>query len=149
MPSIRQFCTFTCWKYIRICMFKCWKYVSIVHFSACKNVSKCTFYRTTFYVKYIQINMRPRCKVSRGWSSGIVRCFGRFFHLVGMSLNKAWQCLFLNSLILLLWLLLFLMTILLPLCKALWITMVYEMCYINKLALQNYVRKCFYLLNFP
>ncbi len=47
MSSIRQFCTF-----------KCWKYISIVRFIACKNISKCTLYRTTFYVKYIQIIMR-------------------------------------------------------------------------------------------
>ncbi len=45
-------------------LFRCWKYVSIVRFSACKNVSKCTFYRTTFYVKYIWIIMRPRCYVN-------------------------------------------------------------------------------------
>ncbi len=45
---------------IRIYTFRCWKYVSIVRFSACKNVSKCTFYRTTFYVKYIRIIMRSR-----------------------------------------------------------------------------------------
>ncbi len=42
-------------------MFKYWKYVNIVRFSACKNASKCTFYRTTFYVKYIRIIMRSRC----------------------------------------------------------------------------------------
>ncbi len=52
--------TFKCWKYVSIYTFRCWKYVSIVRFSACKNVSKCTFYRTTFYVKYIRIIMRSR-----------------------------------------------------------------------------------------
>ncbi len=41
-------------------MFRCWKYVSIVRFSACKNVSKCKFYRTTFYVKCIRIIIRSR-----------------------------------------------------------------------------------------
>ncbi len=63
MSSIRQFSTFKYWKYVSICTFniRCWKYVSIVRFSACKNISKCTFYRTTFYVKYIWIIMRSRC----------------------------------------------------------------------------------------
>ncbi len=60
MSSIRQFCTFKCWKYVSICTFRCWKYVSFVRFSACKNVNKCTFYRTTFYVKYIRIIMTSR-----------------------------------------------------------------------------------------
>ncbi len=46
MSLIRQFCTF------KFC-----KYTSIVCFCACKNVSKCKFYRTTFYVKYMRIIM--------------------------------------------------------------------------------------------
>ncbi len=56
--------TFKCWKYVSICTFRCWKYVSIVRFSACKNGSKCTFYRITFYVKYIRIIMRSRWLIS-------------------------------------------------------------------------------------
>ncbi len=102
MSSICQFCTFKCWKYVSICTFSCWKYVSIVRFSACKNISKCTFYRTTFYTKYIQIIMRSRCYISQ---FGLFPChsdknselhdadseFWLFFFLWIMSLHLAIQ----------------------------------------------------------
>ncbi len=66
-------------------MFRCWKYVSIVRFSACKNVSKCTFYRTTFYVKCIRIIIRSRWwLVLRHylWFMGIKKRSGQIFIIV-------------------------------------------------------------------
>lgn len=38
-------------------MLRCCKYVSMLRFSVWSNVSKHTFYRTTFYVKYIRIRI--------------------------------------------------------------------------------------------
>ncbi len=61
VSSIRQYYTFKFWKYVSIWTFRCCKYISIVCFSVCKNIIKCTFCRTTFYIKYIQIIMRSRC----------------------------------------------------------------------------------------
>ncbi len=55
------------------------------------------FHNITVFIVFLVYQQKKTARYdgqSRGWISGIVRCFERFFHQVWKSLNKAWQYLF-------------------------------------------------------